>query len=122
MTYEAAISRAVTGMHSAVTTADLEHVLDLAMEAGLPEHDADVLRREWHSVHAAPRCRCGHGPSAHTRGVGQCWSAVCGCDEYVRVELDPPTRRASIPAHLTGSQRRGGGDPMADYRYLKGEL
>lgn len=33
-----------------------------------------------------------------------------------------PARRARIPDHLTGSDRRGGGDPMADYLHLKGEL
>jgi hypothetical protein len=28
------------------------------------------------------RCRCSHGPSAHTGGHGRCWQYPCGCGEY----------------------------------------
>lgn len=29
-----------------------------------------------------PRCKCSHGPSQHSRGRGQCWALVCGCQSY----------------------------------------
>jgi hypothetical protein len=27
-------------------------------------------------------CHCSHVKKQHTRGEGQCWSAVCGCREF----------------------------------------
>ena len=46
--------------------------------------------------------------------------AVWHADLDAAIERHPAG--SHIPPHLTGSDRRGGGDPMADYRWLKGEL
>jgi hypothetical protein len=65
------------------------------------------------------RCqRCDHGPSTHTGGHGQCWSAVCGCDRYVDA-IDAAVARhpagKAIPEHLRT-------DDIRDYLRQKGEI
>jgi hypothetical protein len=44
------------------------------------------------------RCKCSHGPSAHTGGYGQCWTHPCGCREY----RDAAEVQASQDRHPAG--------------------
>ncbi|MDP5182139.1 hypothetical protein QOZ88_05780 [Blastococcus sp. BMG 814] len=70
---------------------------------------------------ATASCRCGHTAAQHYRdrkGRPMC-AGPCGCTGYQ--PADPP-RAPRVPEHLTGSDRPGGGDPLADYLHLKGEL
>lgn len=46
--------------------------------------DCPDCERTWDQIADEPRirCKCSHGPSVHTGGYGQCWTAACGCRYY----------------------------------------
>jgi len=77
-----------------------EHAVD-AVKAGATSEEVSAAIGEWMQVQARqvqqvfaspPRCRCSHGPSHHTAGLGKCHIFVCACATY----RDP----AGIPARL----------------------
>lgn len=63
---------------------------------------------------AAPRCRCSHARTLHTRVGGQCWIGVCGCRGF------RPDRHAEFEAEVNALPALI--DNASDRLYAIGEL
>jgi hypothetical protein len=78
-------------LQNATTVPDaVRHAID-AIDAGATAAEAQQAIDGWVALQgqqvqrvfaAPPRCRCSHGPSHHTAGLGKCHIFVCACATY----------------------------------------